>query len=727
VHCRSVAQLAARRERALARGFLQHVPLGTRHVAVPQHVAQNARRVLRGLSLHHELQQLSGRRSHSLRMAILAAKEQLTDKEFREYIHENSCYGKAKHRIPLSAQRHAPPFAGGAVPSPPREALCLDELIPRSSPPCWTLPIIPIATCFDSDITQVASFIAELQEAKYSSSLSSCSPPGVCTSSSSSPEVWASTEHAAEVCGESLGWDIDFEFELRRFEERGAHDLDFGFPLPGVAAAPLRDSRGAVERVPDPQVVALEARLERLRRECDDAMRCLKAGLLDSVREFVEDAMGMHRTATTEALRSTTAPLLDTVTLLMSQLSQGVVASTSSALRLVGAEPHCDGIQRDGADLHDGVGVPACAAPRPDARAELLPGSADMHEQCDSLSTDEISLAARAALLPEGADLHEGGSDPVTDVLLPGAAHQLDSAALHERGGGPDSDESYGDVRADFQIDSDALDECGGDPACAALSPAACADHLLHHAGIRECVGDPAPEELPPDVLFCWCDDPAYAVRIARDADARPPGAVTLPAGYEKIDDVYDMDWTCLGHGGAALHVRAALPSGVVALHAGGCRGGAALPPESAGHQELAVALHEAPVEPRHGAPPPALRQSRGESALGELFIRCDMLPDSMESPAAHVASDWAIPGASFLRRAELLQLQRCSTALADLTDEVARQAVAHLRSAISLSTSGSCPAASIASRASGTSQVCRSICEASPSLHSLYEGSGFE
>ncbi|CAK0862793.1 unnamed protein product [Prorocentrum cordatum] len=87
---------------------------------------------------------------------------------------------------------------------------------------------------------------------------------------------------------------------------------------------------------------------------------------------------------------------------------------------------------------------------------------------------------------------------------------------------------------------------------------------------------------------------------------------------------------------------------------------------------------------------------------------------------------DWAVPGTPFLRRAELLHLRCCSTALADLADELARQVAEHHRSARTSSSTGLCTTFSLSTRASGTSQVCCDIGGASPSLSALSEGGGF-
>ena len=138
-------------------------------------MAPNARRVLRGLSLHHELQQLSGQRSHSWRQAILAAKEQLSDSDFKEYLRENTYYGKAKHRIPMQAH----PVGAVSTPArtlqlavllPPPGTLrgCLPHLPhgllpPAAHPPHARPTIVPLGVCMGDNLLHVSNLIQRLR------------------------------------------------------------------------------------------------------------------------------------------------------------------------------------------------------------------------------------------------------------------------------------------------------------------------------------------------------------------------------------------------------------------------------------------------------------------------------------------------------------------------------------------------------------------------------------
>ena len=102
-HARSAAALAARRARAIERGYVQPTARGTSHVLVAAPVAKPVAIVARAMNRHRELDAASGHRSHSLRLAALAAKPGISDVLFEDSLALNRRACGAKHNVSKGA------------------------------------------------------------------------------------------------------------------------------------------------------------------------------------------------------------------------------------------------------------------------------------------------------------------------------------------------------------------------------------------------------------------------------------------------------------------------------------------------------------------------------------------------------------------------------------------------------------------------------------------------
>jgi len=96
-HTRSPEAALARFLRARRRGYIVQRPTGGSHVLVEAPVAGRVKVMAKALSLHHGLEQQSGRHHHDLVQAVLAAGPLLSSSQRRDAMALNRAAGQAKH------------------------------------------------------------------------------------------------------------------------------------------------------------------------------------------------------------------------------------------------------------------------------------------------------------------------------------------------------------------------------------------------------------------------------------------------------------------------------------------------------------------------------------------------------------------------------------------------------------------------------------------------------
>lgn len=132
-HVRSFQAALARRQRAIAKGFVVEKPRDHSHVLVPNEIAPSVRVMSRALSTHCALDQLAGKQHHYLSHAALATRSSLGEERYRQVLHLNKVAGRAKHHISANRQGASPSWAD-VVDSEPPAAACGA----RSSKSCET-------------------------------------------------------------------------------------------------------------------------------------------------------------------------------------------------------------------------------------------------------------------------------------------------------------------------------------------------------------------------------------------------------------------------------------------------------------------------------------------------------------------------------------------------------------------------------------------------------------
>mmetsp|Transcript_88303 Transcript_88303/g.258102 ORF Transcript_88303/g.258102 Transcript_88303/m.258102 type:complete len:442 (+) Transcript_88303:108-1433(+) len=110
-HSHSALSRAARRQRALARGYIETKPSGMTHVLVPSPLAQPVRTAARALEAHAALDSISGVRHHHLAHAALTAKPIIGDSAFVRIMALNREAGRAKHGVSQSVMPQRSPWA----------------------------------------------------------------------------------------------------------------------------------------------------------------------------------------------------------------------------------------------------------------------------------------------------------------------------------------------------------------------------------------------------------------------------------------------------------------------------------------------------------------------------------------------------------------------------------------------------------------------------------------
>jgi len=115
-HCRSVVARAARRERALLRGYVLPVHRGSRLLEVPAPLRGHVRTMAKSLEAHAVNDSLAGTRHHSARLSALAAHRcgALSDSGLRHAVALHRAADRAKHAPPP-----APPCGPALSPRAP--------------------------------------------------------------------------------------------------------------------------------------------------------------------------------------------------------------------------------------------------------------------------------------------------------------------------------------------------------------------------------------------------------------------------------------------------------------------------------------------------------------------------------------------------------------------------------------------------------------------------------
>ena len=101
-HTRSVAAAAARRARAIQRGFLKEVPVGCKHILVASSIAPRAKDVAKSLELHELHNRLSGNQYHFAKQAAIAVRPLIGDPAFSRARSIHVTRDKVVHRWPAS-------------------------------------------------------------------------------------------------------------------------------------------------------------------------------------------------------------------------------------------------------------------------------------------------------------------------------------------------------------------------------------------------------------------------------------------------------------------------------------------------------------------------------------------------------------------------------------------------------------------------------------------------
>jgi hypothetical protein len=96
-HVHSVLASAARRERAITRGFLTSKPIGSSHILVPDKIAARVKTISKSLAVHRDHCSLVGRNVHSAAAAAVAAKLSLSPAEFKDALKVHKEANRAKH------------------------------------------------------------------------------------------------------------------------------------------------------------------------------------------------------------------------------------------------------------------------------------------------------------------------------------------------------------------------------------------------------------------------------------------------------------------------------------------------------------------------------------------------------------------------------------------------------------------------------------------------------
>ena len=111
-HCRSVAALAKRSDRALTLNYVQPRPLDRSHVAVPNVLAKDFKMVAKSMILHAEHDMQVGRPHYHARLATHEAKPLLDERQFKHAQRVHKAAGQAKHLVGVRAIA-----ASGGLPS----------------------------------------------------------------------------------------------------------------------------------------------------------------------------------------------------------------------------------------------------------------------------------------------------------------------------------------------------------------------------------------------------------------------------------------------------------------------------------------------------------------------------------------------------------------------------------------------------------------------------------
>jgi len=159
-HLRSAAAAARRRCRAAELGFLRSTPVGVKAITVPERVAKPTKIMALALERHCCLDALSGKESHTLRAAALAARPLVAADFIKASLELNKRAGGAKHNVSKRAglrvswadalvEEEAEAAAGadpwflgadpwmGALALSPARSFCPTSSCPDSASPCF--------------------------------------------------------------------------------------------------------------------------------------------------------------------------------------------------------------------------------------------------------------------------------------------------------------------------------------------------------------------------------------------------------------------------------------------------------------------------------------------------------------------------------------------------------------------------------------------------------------
>eukprot|EP00441_Pelagodinium_beii_P016038 CAMPEP_0197678880 /NCGR_PEP_ID=MMETSP1338-20131121/90764_1 /TAXON_ID=43686 ORGANISM="Pelagodinium beii, Strain RCC1491" /NCGR_SAMPLE_ID=MMETSP1338 /ASSEMBLY_ACC=CAM_ASM_000754 /LENGTH=137 /DNA_ID=CAMNT_0043259867 /DNA_START=36 /DNA_END=446 /DNA_ORIENTATION=- len=96
-HCHSISALAARRQRALERGFLRQRVAGFKYVAVAENMAMKVKQVAASLEVHGNHCKLAGRDIHTASVAALTVKKHIGQEGFQDALRTHKIANRAKH------------------------------------------------------------------------------------------------------------------------------------------------------------------------------------------------------------------------------------------------------------------------------------------------------------------------------------------------------------------------------------------------------------------------------------------------------------------------------------------------------------------------------------------------------------------------------------------------------------------------------------------------------